>query len=131
MNGEKPFVPTAAPSRPPRHRGRGGLATGLVLMLVGVLFLLDNLRLVHFRFFSDAWPLILVVFGVVRMIDAPERSSGLWLVAIGLWLLINENEIWGLTYHDSWPLLIVVAGLSMVWKALRGHTVPPAKGSGQ
>lgn len=128
MNGDPHIVPTAAHARPQGHRGRGGLATGLVLILLGVLFLLDNLHVVHFRLFSDAWPLILVIFGVVRMIDAPDRSSGLWLVTIGLWLLVNELELWGFTYHDSWPLLVVAVGLSMVWKALRRSSAPPDQG---
>ena len=131
MNGEKHIVPTAAHARPQRHRGRGSLATGLALILMGVLFLLDNMHVVRFHFFSDAWPLILVVFGVVRMIDAPDRSGGFWLVAIGLWLFVNEMELWGFTYHDSWPLLVVVGGLSMVWKALRSGTAPPASGGNQ
>lgn len=128
MNDDERIVPTAAQARPRRHRGRGSLATGLALILIGVLFLLDNLHLVHFRLAWEAWPLILVVFGVVRMIDAPDRSSGLWLVVIGLWLFINEMELWGFTYGDSWPLLVVAVGLSMVWKALRRNTAPPSDG---
>ena len=114
---------------PSRHRGRRGLATGVALMLLGLLFLLANLRLVDFRFTWDAWPLFIVIFGVVRLIDSPNRGSGLWLIAIGLWLFVNEWEIWGLTYHDSWPLLVVLVGLSMVWKAVRGsNAAPPSAG---
>ena len=114
---------------PSRHRGRRGLATGVALMLLGLLFLLANLRLVDFRFTWDAWPLFIVIFGVVRMIDSPNRGSGFWLIAIGLWLFVNEWEIWGLTYHDSWPLLVVLVGLSMVWKAVRGsNAAPPSAG---
>src|SRR5262245_37774879 len=113
---------------PPRPRGRRGLGTGVGLMLLGVLFLLANLRLVDFHFTWDAWPLFIVIFGVIRLIDSPNRGSGLWLIAIGLWLFVNEWEIWGLTYHDSWPLLVGPVGLSMVWKAVRGSTAPPSAG---
>ena len=120
------WVPTAAQARPRGIRGHGSLATGLAMILIGVLFLLDNLRIVDFRFAWDAWPLFIVIFGVVRLIDNRERSSGLWLVAIGLWLFVNERELWGLNYRDSWPLLVVVFGISMVWKAMRGSHTPPA-----
>ena len=114
-----------------RQQDRGGhrhLATGLALILLGALFLLDNLRIVDLRLAWDAWPLFIVLFGVVRSIDSQDRSSGLWLVAIGLWLFVNEYELWGLSYGDSWPLLVVVVGISMVFKAMRGSQTPPANG---
>ena len=122
------WVPTASHARPRGIRGHGSLATGLALILAGVLFLLDNLRIVDFRFAWEAWPLFIVIFGVVRLIDSRDRSSGLWFVAIGLWLFVNEWELWGLSYGDSWPLLVVVFGISMVFKAMRGSHTPPANG---
>ena len=122
------WVPTASHARPRGIRSHGSLATGLALILIGVIFLLDELRIVDFRLAFDAWPLFIVIFGLARMIDSRDRSSGLWLVAIGLWLFVNEWELWGLTYGDSWPLLVVVFGISMVFKALRGSHTPPAKG---
>ena len=122
------WVPTASHARPSGTRGHRNLATGLALILAGALFLLDNLRIVDLRLAWDAWPLFIVIFGVVRLIDSRDRSSGLWLIAIGLWLFVNEYELWGLSYGDSWPLLVVVVGISMVFKAMRGSQEPPANG---
>ena len=128
MSDEKNLPPGTTVGGAPRHRGRRGLATGVVLILLGLLFLLDNLRLLDFGYAWEMWPLLLVAFGVVRMIDSRGQGSGIWLVVIGLWLFVNEREIWGLTYHDSWPLLVVMIGLSMVWKAVRGGAAPPSAG---
>lgn len=122
------WAPTASHAQPSGIRGHRHLATGLALILIGVLFLLDNLRIVDLRLAWDAWPLSIVLFGVVRLIDSRDRSTGLWLVAIGLWLFVNEYELWGLSYGDSWPLLVVVVGISMVFKAMRGSQTPPANG---
>ena len=120
------WAPTA--SQPSGIRGHRHLATGLALILIGVLFLLDNLRIVDLRLAWDAWPLSIVLVGVVCLIDRRDRSTGLWLVAIGLWLFVNEYELWGLSYGDSWPLLVVVVGISMVFKAMRGSQTPPTNG---
>ncbi len=129
MSDERIPVPTAADARP--RRGHRGMATGFGLIVLGVLFLLHTLDVVDFRYSWEWWPLLLVLFGVIRMFERSDRSSGLWLVLIGLWLLVNEREISGFTYHDSWPLLVVVVGLSMVWTATRGAAAPPSNGEAQ
>lgn len=109
-----------ARARAGRHRRRGGgILTGMTLIVIGALFLLHNLHVFDFEFNWHAWPLFLVVFGVVRLIDRSDRSAGLWLVGIGLWLYVNENGIWDLDYENSWPFLLVFGGLMMVWRALR------------
>jgi hypothetical protein len=104
----------------------------MALIVIGTLFLLHNLDWVDFDFSWRAWPLFLVLFGVVRLIERSDRSSGLWLIAIGLWLYVNENNVWDLDYGSSWPFLLVFGGLMMVGKALRGNGVaPPAQETGR
>jgi len=126
MRSQNRWTPTASHARPRGHRGRGsGVLTGLALIVVGTLFLLHNLDVVDFDFSWRAWPLFLVLFGIVRLIERSDRSSGLWLVAIGLWLYANENAVWDLDYGNSWPFLLVFGGLMMVGKALRGTEAPP------
>jgi hypothetical protein len=99
----------------------------MALIVIGALFLLHNLGVTDFDFSWHAWPLFLVLFGVARLIDRNDRSGGLWLIAIGLWLYVNENGIWDLDYGNSWPILLVFGGLMMVGKALREEESPPAE----
>lgn len=53
---------TDQPEVKPRRKSRSDITGGLILILVGVLFLLRNV-LPDFRF-SDYWPLIIVAVGV-------------------------------------------------------------------
>ena len=122
MSLQQRWAPTASHARPRGHRSRGGgVLTGMALIVIGTLFLLHNLDVVDFDFSWHAWPLFLVLFGVVRLIERSDRSSGLWLIAIGLWLYVNENNVWDMDYSNSWPFLLVFGGLMMVGKALRGN----------
>jgi phage shock protein C len=54
-------APTPIPTPPSRQRDHGGLIGGLVLVVLGLLFLGNNI-LPDFRF-GDYWPVILIVIG--------------------------------------------------------------------
>jgi hypothetical protein len=108
--------------RPGFHAGR--IATGLVVLALGALMLLDRHGVFdrhNIRLFPG---IVLIVLGVVRLLwgDAARRRSfgGVWLVVIGGWLIVNESHLMGLTYEDSWPVLIVAAGVMIVAQGLFG-----------
>ncbi len=45
--------------------GSGSMTFGIVLILLGVLFLMDNFYLIDFgNLLSDYWPVILIIIGV-------------------------------------------------------------------
>jgi phage shock protein C len=56
-----------------RHRHNGGFTGGLILVVIGALFLADN-YLPHFSF-SDTWPLILVAIGVGLILNSIRRDE--------------------------------------------------------
>lgn len=94
------------------------LAFGIVLIVLGTLFLVDRWSGVEFgHVIRDWWPLIVIGVGVTRLV-AREVWNGLWLVAVGSWLLAVELELFGFTYRNSWPLLLIVLGGGMVLRAL-------------
>jgi hypothetical protein len=118
-------------ARPP-HVGQ--IVVGLIVLALGGLLLAD-------RYFPDEqlmrswWPLVLIVMGVARLavvqVEAHCRSrsrrSGVWLIMIGLWALISDSHLFGLTFATSWPLLVIGVGVLMVWRALDTGAKPPMR----
>ena len=116
-------------SRPPRFTGR--LVAGLVIIVVGVVFLLDALNVPGmgdvWRVMRDNWPVILILVGVVKLFDAcctRDRVTGSIWVLIGALLLANNYgaitfNIWRL----FWPAMIILIGASMLTRAVSGQFV--------
>jgi DUF4097 and DUF4098 domain-containing protein YvlB len=77
-----PHVP---PTRPPRPRR--SFAGPIVLILIGVFFLLGNMRIIEWHhlgyWFAHYWPALLILWGVIKLIEyqqanrAGVRSSGI------------------------------------------------------
>lgn len=56
-----------------RHKHNGNVMGGIILIVIGGLFLADN-YLPHFNF-SDTWPLILVAIGVGLIMNSIRRAE--------------------------------------------------------
>jgi hypothetical protein len=91
---------------------------GLVLVVIGLLFLASNLGTLPEINVARLWPLVLVFIGIAKMISPDEGDSpwgGLvFLFMAGIFLAHNYHV---LRLKDSWPLFIVVAGLSVLLSA--------------
>jgi hypothetical protein len=98
-----------------RDRDRhSGLVGGLVLITVGALFLLDQMRWGFGWRFSELWPLILVVIGLASLArHRGRRWGGLWVVLVGVMLLLDQMRV--MSMDRSWPLFVVGGGLSLIF----------------
>jgi predicted membrane protein len=99
---------------------------GLGFILLGIVWTLDNLYYVDadevFRF----WPLLLVVFGLSKLVRRHGGSrpvAGLLWVAAGVILLVHTTDVvpWGI--WDLWPLFLVLLGGTIVWRSFRGPQI--------
>ncbi len=103
-------------------RNTGGrFAFGVVLIVLGALFLAQNLDLIYVGHIGRYWPMIFILIGLVKLSDGSANArngSGLGWIFFGAWLLISTNELWGFDFHNSWPILIIGWGISLLWKAL-------------
>ena len=90
---------------------------GLVLVILGALFLLDNLTDWHFPR-ETLWPVLLIAFGVMNLV---RRGSARWLGAVltllGIVFLLDALDI--VTFHMRdiwrlWPLVLLVIGVRMM-----------------
>jgi predicted membrane protein len=101
------------------HGFRNNSVLGVVLLVVGVLFLLGNLDIVDFgRLISTWWPLILIAVAVGGLLDPVRRRSlGVWiLLLVGLALLGMELGVFGWQWINVlWPLILVFVGLRILF----------------
>jgi hypothetical protein len=104
----------------PAPRITGRLVAGGVLILLGLLFTLDNLGYVDAGDVLDYWPLILIGIGVVKVRNPQhegQRTLGYILIALGAVFLLQL-----VIFRDirvAWPFILLVVGGLLVWRALR------------
>jgi len=109
-------------TQPTRPRFSGELVWGILLILAGALFFLDNIRLMHIEPLWRYWPLILVAIGFAKLFQVRALSGigpGIWWIFLGLWLFVSIHGIYGLDFSNSWPLLVIAWGVSIMWQAMK------------
>jgi predicted membrane protein len=99
---------------------QGRIFSGLLIILIGVLFLLGNLgKLDIGEVFSTYWPLILVFIGLWHLIAYEFRRTGFAVILIligAFFMLVNLDLIRGRVWIYFWPLLIIAVGLWLIFK---------------
>jgi hypothetical protein len=92
------------------------VATGLMLILLGLVFLGQRLDIVPNLDLMRVWPVFLLVTGLVRFFEPREdgrRGGGAWMIFLGVLFLLHTYDIFRL--DDSWPLFIVAGGVSILF----------------
>jgi len=97
----------------------GQVILGVAAILFGVLFLLDNMDVLDARNYVRFWPVFLIAFGLVRVLQPGVRGGGkvfgAVLAIIGCVLLLRALNITDLGFRDLWPLILVAVGGSLIW----------------
>jgi hypothetical protein len=105
------------------------LAWGLILILVGGLFLADTLELANFRrLIRDYWPAIIILFGITKLFGRESRGGALTMIAVGSWLQIANLGLFGFDW-SSWPLMLILMGVAIILHALVDAASPRREGS--
>jgi len=104
------------------------LVAGLVLAALGVLFTLDNLRIVHAREILRYWPAVLLLIGISQILQARSIGSmiggSIWILFGGV--LLAERLHFVSNALRYWPLLLVGVGGYIVWQSFsRGAAAEP------
>lgn len=130
---EVPPAPPSAPAAPeppePPKGGRSGATAGVVLIIIGLVFL--GGRLIPGLAWWNLWPLIIIVAGLVQAFTPGKEGwsvtrmfDGLVTVAFGgVFLAITLGFVgWGVWGRilALWPVLLISIGLDLLGKAL--HT---------
>lgn len=105
------------------HRGR--IFAGILLILIGVVFLLASLgRIDVGDLFAQYWPLILVFIGLWQLLihDFRNPLSGIILIIVGSVFMLMK---WDILDWSAWKILagvlIIVVGLWIIFRPRIGH----------
>ena len=118
----------------PNGKGTGQLIAGIVLIVLGGLFLMDRLFYFHFgHFFRIWWPSLLILLGALKLVQHPGRrmAGPLVLITLGVIFLVDNLDViswWRMS--NLWPLILIAVGVGMMMGRLKprsatGPTEPP------
>src|SRR5579884_4172764 len=107
------------------HPGPGPIVPGIILLIIGTVFLLNNLGFFYIREIWQYWPVVLIVAGVAHA-AAPRNGmrsllwSGMLIVMGGLLLAQNFGYIHGNVWEIIWPVFLIFIGLSFLFRGRAG-----------
>lgn len=118
MNMKNPRLPAAA--------GAVRLVFGILVIVAGLLFTLDNFGIVSARFLLRLWPAALIAIGLTKALQRKGYWNGFWgwvLSFAGLFLLLDNLHVLRFPIWKLTPLVLVALGIRLVQKA-GGRTFP-------
>jgi predicted membrane protein len=116
-----------------RNRGQHRVVFGALVILVGVLALLDNLRVFNAREVIHFWPMVFVVFGVLKLYQARDAGGYLFggaLVAVGIGITLQNMGLITVRWRDWWPLLLIGGGVLIIAAGMLGRRIDASGGVG-
>jgi predicted membrane protein len=100
------------------------LVVGLVVITLGVLLTLDNLRIIDAQDYYSYWPLVLIFVGVAKLGSSMTRTAqliaGLW-IAVGVAFLLSNLDMLRFRIWEFWPVGLVLLGVTMLRRSTQRH----------
>ena len=101
-------------------RADGKIIFGIILIVLGVLFLMDTYYVLDFRYIiRNYWPSILILIGIVKLIQVKQfnHTGALVLIVLGIIFQMNELDyIWRWQLRRYWPVLLILLGAWLIFK---------------
>ncbi|RMD50882.1 MAG: hypothetical protein D6830_01620 [Ignavibacteria bacterium] len=95
------------------EKNNGRMLFGGVLVIIGILFLLDNYGILMFELpdFIFEWEWILILLGTFLLVTSNNKTAGSILLAIGIFNL----------FPAMWPLILVIIGVYLLMRKTPSH----------
>lgn len=93
------------------------LIIGVFILILGVLALVDNLNIFYMRNALHFWPVIFIVFGLLKLKQSPHGKPRIWpfiFIIAGSLMTLDNMGILHFQIHDWWPAIFIVIGIKMV-----------------
>jgi uncharacterized integral membrane protein len=93
------------------------LIAGTLLLILGVLFALQNLGVLRAGHLGDYWPLLLVWIGLSRMLGAHRGrhvASGLVIFVMGVFFQLDRLDVIFVPMRHFWPVVLIAIGFGLI-----------------
>lgn len=105
------------------------IVLGLLVILMGLLFLLDNLDILDMHRAVSFWPMVFIIAGIVKLWDTQTRGGqlmGAGLVGLGVLIILDRMDVIDFSVRTMWPLFLIGAGGYLLYKAVVQRGQVPA-----
>ena len=109
------------------------LATGLIILVAGLIFWLDQINRIEASEMLRWWPLALIAIGLAHLAERDWTSALLW-ISVGSFFglrLLGYEELTVRHLVGFFPLLLSAAGVTLMMHALRAPAVDGVAGGFQ
>ena len=93
------------------------LVFGICIIVLGLLFTLDNLDLIDAGNYLYFWPSIFILVGLMKLIQpsgTPGKVFGFGLVLLGSLMVLDRLDMIEFSVMQLWPIFIILFGFSLV-----------------
>ena len=88
---------------------------GIIAIIAGILFTLDNLDVLDARLFFRLWPIVFILVGLNLLFNKQRRHfTGSAFLILGLLLLLDNLGYIDFNASDLLPLLLVLLGVRVI-----------------
>jgi predicted membrane protein len=101
---------------------------GVVVAIVGIVFLMNNTGVLSAAHLFRFWPLILVVAGIAALSNLQGRVKGAVLIILGILFQLDALGILQFRWSSLWPLALIGAGMVLVWSSFETRRFGSATG---
>jgi len=111
----------------------GAVLWGLALVVLGVVFLLEQQHILRWSVWMVWWPGVVVAIGLHQVFTARTArrfGEGVQNILMGAWFFIATTAWMGITWFRSWPLAFVAIGMGMVARAIAAGWLPSGEKEG-
>lgn len=103
------------------------LIVGFGILVLGLLWTLDNLNIMESEPITRWWPVLLIVVGAVQLLDRRSNKVGpVVLIAIGTVLTLRRARLLDIDFGDLIPLALALFGAKLIYDAVTRRRYTPA-----
>lgn len=102
------------------------MVIGVAVIVIGMLFLIDNLGWIDLDFRRHFLPTGLIFFGVLKLLQTRTSSGKLvggGLIAAGSLIFLSRLGFIDISWRELWPVLLIAFGVAVVFKSSTGRSV--------